>query len=106
MKNESQQEIAFFTKLFSLFKRKRKVVIGDIGIYHDTLSYNPINNSTRSIQYDIYIKVKAVEVYDNLVEVDVMNTMVSESVSVEISNLINSDTIKYLKPSDIKWKIQ
>lgn len=105
MKNESQ-EIALFTKLFSLFKRKRKVVIGDIGIYHDTLSYNPVSNSTRSIQYDIYLKVRAVEVYDDLVEVDVMNTMVSESVSEEISNLIKSDSIKYLKPNEVKWKIQ
>jgi hypothetical protein len=51
------------------------------------------------------VKVRATEVYDALVEVDVLDVKISESVSEDMSNFIKHDNIKYLKPTDVTWQV-
>ena len=102
--SQKTEEITFFAKLFGYFSKKRKLQKGDLGVYKDTLSYNPVYSSTRSLQYDIYIKVRAVEVYDHLVEVEVIDTKMTTS--EDLSSLIKIDNIKYLDPKLVKWQLQ
>lgn len=100
--SQQKEDIVLFSQLCNLFKKKRKVKVGDLGVYHDICGYIPLG-STRNINYDVYIKVKAVEVYENLVEVEVLNVKIQES--EDMCNFIKEDNIKYLKPSDVQWQI-
>lgn len=99
------EDLVFLYRIKKLFKKKRKVIKGDLGVYHDTLTFNTMSNPNRSVHYDIYVKVKAVEIYDDLVEVEVIDVMISESVSEDMCNFIKNDNLKYLKPSDVKWRL-
>ena len=101
----SSNEDALITKIRNFFKKKRRVKKGDLGVYHDILTFNTLGNSSRSIHYDIFVKVRATEVYDALVEVDVLDVKISESVSEDMSNFIKHDNIKYLKPTDVTWQV-
>lgn len=100
----SPNETLLIDKIRNLFKRKRKVKKGDLGVYEDTLSYTTIGNTARTLHYDVFIKVKAVEVYDDLVEVDVVSVTTSESNHKETCDLINTDNLRYLKPNKVKWQ--
>ena len=101
MDNDTISE-TIFTRIKNLFKRKRKVKVGDLGVYHDVCGYIPIG-STRNKYYDVYIKVKAVEVYENLIEIEVIDVKISESDEMLI--LIKQHNIKYLQPSEVQWQV-
>jgi len=100
----SYSEEAFIDKLKSLFKRKRKVNKGDLGVYEDTLTFTSIGNTSRAIHYDVFIKVKAVEVYDDLVEVEVLDVTISEAASEDTCKFIKHENLRYLKPNKVKWQ--
>lgn len=100
--SQQNDDVVLFSKIRALFRKKRKVKVGDLGVYHDICGYIPLG-STRNIHYDVYIKVKAVEVYENLVEVEVLNVKIQES--EDMCNFIKEDNIKYLKPSDVQWQV-
>lgn len=98
-------EIIIFQKLRRLFGRIPKVNKGQLGVYHDVWSMATSNESLHTIRYDIFVKVKAIEVYDNLVEVTVEDLQVSESVNQDIVNIIRSSIPKYVVPKNVKWTI-
>lgn len=91
--------------IFSFFKKKRIVRVGDVGIYKDVLSINTTNDGSHTMYYDIYAKVKAVGIYDNLIEVEVIEISTFNACSDDIMNLINSNMPKYIKPKLVKWEI-
>lgn len=99
----NDNDVILFSWFRNLFKKKRIVEVGDLGVYHDICGYIPLG-STRNIHYDVYIKVEAIEVYENLVEVKVLDTKIHES--EDMCNFIKHDNIKYLKPSDVQWKLK
>lgn len=98
-------DIAIFEAFIKLFKRKRKVKKGDLGVYHDTISYTTIGNSSRTLHCNVFIKVEAVEVFEDLVEVQVIDIKIIESVSEDMTNFIKQVDIKYLNPNQVKWRI-
>jgi len=100
----SPNELVFIDRIRNLFKRKRKVKKGDLGVYEDILSYTTIGNTSRTLHYDVFIKVKAVEVYDDLVEVEVISVTTSEANHKETCDLINTENLRYLKPNKVKWQ--
>lgn len=97
-------EEAFVEKFRNLFKRKRKVNAGDLGVYEDTLTFTSIGNTSRAIHYDVFIKVKAIEVYDDLVEVEVVDVTISEAASEDTCKFIKHENLRYIKPSKVKWQ--
>lgn len=105
MTREQKTESEFINWLSKLFKKKITVIKGDLGVYHDVLTFNTLGNSARSFNYDIFVKVQAIEVYEDLIEVEILDVMISESVSVEMSNFIKHEKLKYLNPKDVKWQI-
>jgi len=106
MENHKTTEIIFLERVLSLFKRKKNIRVGDLGIYHEMLNFTTIANIHNAVSYDVFIKVKVLEVYDNLVEVEVLDVNISSSVSEDVSNFVKHESIKYLKPKDVKWKIK
>lgn len=103
-KQTTASELVFFDKIRRLFKRKRKVKKGDLGIYEETLSFTSIGNSSRTIHYDIFIKVKALEVFDDLVEVEVVSVNTTDTAHIDTCQLMNTENLKYLDPSKVKWQ--
>lgn len=100
------EEIPFFDAITNLFKKKRVVKKGDMGIYKDVLTINTINDGTHTLYYDIYAKVEAVGIYDNLVEIKVIDVVTLNSCNQDITNLINANMPKYIKPKYIKWELE
>lgn len=104
--SKNNNEVILFVKLRNLFKRKPKVKKDDIGIYTDMFSHTTIGNSTHLTNYDVNIKVKAVAVFDGLVEVEVISLNINEAISEEVEKLIRHDKLKYLDPNKVKWEIK
>ena len=99
-------EIPVLDGFLNMFKKKRVVKKGDIGIYKDVLTISTINDGTHTLYYDIYAKVEAVGVYENLVEIKVIDVMTLNSCNQDITNLINANMPKYIKPKYIKWEVE
>lgn len=81
-----------------------KVEVGDVGIYQDVLTIDTINDGTHSLKCDIYVKVKATSVFENLVEVEVMDTFTLNTSQTDVQNLIKANIPKYIKPKYIAWQ--
>ncbi len=102
----TSSEIVFVEKIRNLFKRKRKINIGDLGVYEDTLTFTSIGNTSRAIHYDVFIKVKVLQVYDDLVEVEVIDVTISEAASEDTCKFIKHENLRYLKPNKVKWQTE
>lgn len=97
-------DILLFHELKKYFKPKKEVKVGDIGIYQDVLSVNTNNDGTHTLHYDIYAKVKAVAIYENLIEIVVIDVFTINVCNHDIQGLVNSNMPKYIKPKYIKWE--
>ncbi len=99
-------EVKFFAKLFKSFKRKPLVRKEQLGVYHYTLSIYADTKALHNVKYDIFVKVKALVVYNNLVEVEcVGEPTINESVTPEMATIIRTSVPKYLEPDKVKWEI-
>ena len=86
--------------------KPHKIKVNDVGIYQDVLTIDTINDGTHSLKCDIYIKIKAIAVYDNLVEVEVLDTFTLNTSQTDVENLIKANIPKYIKPKYIKWEVK
>lgn len=92
-------------KLIStLFKRFEKPVIktGTIGIY----KYNWFSSSSsdNNINYNVFVKVKAINNFDGLIEVEVINIAMNETPNDCITLLIENNFPRYINQKYIKWE--
>jgi hypothetical protein len=94
--------VEFFT---SIFGTKRQVRVGDVGIFRNTFTFDTLNDDNHAVKYDVYIKLKAVAVYERLVEVEVMDVYTINTCNKDIRTLIDSTMPKYVYPNAIKWEI-
>jgi hypothetical protein len=99
-------EMVLAEHIRNLFRKKRVISVGDIGIYQDVLSVDTINDGTHSLKYDIYAKVRALAIYENLVEIEVIDVIVLNSCNQDIKGLVDSNMPKYIKPKFIKWEVK
>jgi hypothetical protein len=102
---DNTQETFVFGKLFNMFKKKHVLNRGQLGVYHDKLAFDTYNNSADSLRHNIYVKVKIVEVYDQLVEIEVLDFTVSDSASEDVINLVKHNMPKYVNPKMVKWQM-
>lgn len=99
-------EVKFFKRLYRAFKPKKPVRVDQLGVYHYTLSIYADTKALHNVKYDIFVKVKAIVVYDNLVEVECMGEpTINESVTPEMASIIRTSVPKYLEPDKVKWQV-
>lgn len=99
-------EYKLFKRLFGAFKSKPQIKEGSYGVYHYTLSMYANTEALHNVKYDIFVKVKALVVYDKLVEVEcVGEPTINESITPEIASIIRTSVPKYLDPDKVKWQI-
>ncbi|MEI6882219.1 MAG: hypothetical protein WCK82_12930 [Bacteroidota bacterium] len=101
------KDIVFFDNLKQLFKRKINTIsVGDIGIYHDVLSIGTFNDGNHALNYDIYAKIKALVIYENLIEIEVIDVVTLNACNEDVKRLIDTNMPKYINPKYIKWEIK
>lgn len=101
-----ENDIVLFDNIKQLFKRKRQINVGDIGIYQDVLSISTLNDGTHTLNYDIYAKIKALAIYENLIEIEIIDVTTLNACNDEVKTLIDTNMPKYIKPKYIKWEIK
>jgi|TARA_R110000868_G_scaffold336400_2_gene597217 hypothetical protein len=89
----------------SFFKKKITLYKGQLGVYQDKLAFYTYNEASDIIKHNIFIKVRIIEVYDQLVEVEVLDMTISDSANEDIINLIKNNMPKYVNPKIVKWQI-
>jgi len=95
----------FFDKLNKVFRKKLMLKKGQLGVYHDKLAFYTENDGSDVIKHNIYVKISIVEVYDELVEIEVLDFTISDSASQDIINLVKNNMPKYVNPRIVKWQI-
>lgn len=96
--------------IVSWFKRKcaKPVIIekGDIGVHQDILTFYTYNDTSDAIKHSVFTKVRVVEVYNNLVEVEILDMAITDSASDCVIDLVKTNTPRYMNPKDIKWQLK
>lgn len=87
-------------------KKSQDIKIGDVGIYHDVLTYYNQNDTGDAVKHNVYTKVRVLEVYHDLVEVEVLDTVISDNVHPCVQELAKTNICKYVSPKSIKWQIK
>lgn len=99
-------ESILIEKVRRFFKKTIIVNKNDLGVYHYIWSCDTFNQETHSLKYDVYVKLKAIEVYEDLVEIEVIDIKINESASQDVINLIKSSFPTYVNSRHIKWQIK
>lgn len=102
---DKSKEETIIDKLSNLFKKPITLRKGQLGVYHDKLAFYTENEGSDNIKHNIYVKVKIVEIYYQLVEIDVIDFTISDSASNDIINLVKNNMPKYVNPNIVKWQI-
>jgi hypothetical protein len=92
--------------IINFFKKKTKIKPNDIGIYRDTVLVDTINDANKTIKYEFFAKVKAVTVFSNLVEIEILDIAMSNSCSQDVSNIIWDNIPRFIEPKLIQWEIK
>jgi len=103
---EYSKEMLLSDIIKSFFKKTREIHVGDTGIYKDVLAMNTTNDVNNTLNYIIFTKVKAVALYDDLVEVEILETSILNSCDENVKSLINNNIPKYMNPRHIKWEVK
>lgn len=105
--NINTRDNSFWDNFKALFKKPRVVKPGDIGVYYYIWTVGTINEDSHEFKYDVYAKVKAVEIFENLVEIEsVGDVKINDSASSDIQQIIKNNFPKYVNPKYVKWQIK
>jgi len=89
---------------FKCFFGKGKIVKkGDLGIYHYVWSCDVYNGETSGNKHDVFIKLRAIEIYDNLVEGEIVDINISDLTNQNLMEIIKLTVPKYFKIKYVKW---
>jgi len=99
-------ERVLFEQIKNYFRPKRVVKVGDVGIYQDVLSLDTFNDATHTLKYDIYAKIRALAVFDNLVEVEILDMTTLSPCNQDIKTIIDISIPKYIKSKYVKWEVK
>lgn len=97
---EKKTFFGFFKKLN---KKKSNVEVGDEGIYQDLLTYYNQHHTGDIVKHNVFTKVKVLQVFDGLVEVEILDTEISQNAHPCVIELAKANIGKYLDPDAVKW---
>jgi len=103
---QSNNQKPFFSFLGKKTKSIKNIQVGDIGVYHDVLTYFNQNDTGDAVKHNVFTKVIVIEVYQDLVEVEVLHTEISESVNACVAELAKTNLSRYISPKKVKWQIK
>ncbi len=86
------------------FKRKPKVSKGMYGVYKYTYYIGTLNEHSYEHKYNIFAKVIAEKVYEDMVELTLEKLELFESVDQTIIDMIKKNFPKFVDPKMINWE--
>ena len=101
---DKKSDLNIYEMIKKILGKTPKIHVGDVGIYQDVLTIDTINDGTHSMKYDIYIKVKAIAVYSNLVEIEIIDEFILNTSNHDVEALVKRNIPKYIKPKYIQWE--
>lgn len=102
---EQDNDIVFFRKIRNLFKRQKPIIKGQFGIYHYVWVFDTLNTNLKDVKCDVFVKVRAIEIYDHIVEVEVVDIHISGFTNDDIMKTIKSVSPRYVDPRMIQWQV-
>lgn len=97
-------EILLVEKIRTWLKPKKIVNVNDVGIYQDILSISNANEGVYPQNYHIYAKVKAVAIFQNLIEIEVLEINIVNACDENITNIVTGSIPKYILPKYVRWQ--
>lgn len=92
--------------LTTLFCKPQELYKGQVGIYYYVVAIDTIHEDSHGMKYDIHAKVKIVEIYKDLVEVELVDLKINDSASQEVINIVKNNFAKYVNPKYVKWQLK
>lgn len=102
---ESRREQTVIQWFSNLVKKPPVLQKEQLGIYHYVWMCDTLLEDSHGLKYDVYAKVKIVEIYQDLVEIQEIDIKINDSASVDVINMIKNNFPKYVNPKYVKWQI-
>lgn len=97
---------SFLSKSFGFEKPQNKINVGDIGVYVNIHSFSS-DNEISGEKHQVFCKIKVLNIYNGLVEVEIIEYDFSNSVNSCFNEIImNGKNKKFIEPKFIKWEIK
>jgi hypothetical protein len=108
MSKTNHDKQSFITRIHDAIKGTRSgIKEGDIGVYCDELGLYTKNNDHDSSKHTYNAKIKVIGVYESLVEIILVDEIrISDSTSLEISQLIQKNFPRFVHPKNVRWQIK
>lgn len=103
---KKNNEKVFFDYIRELIVKPKIVNKNDIGVYKYKWSCDSFHENYTGLTYEVFIKLRALEVYEDLVEIELIDIKVNDSASQDVINLITNNFPKFINPKFIKWEIK
>jgi len=102
----NHRDTQFIVWIKKIFTKPRHVMAGDLGIYHYIWGCDTFHEDSHGLKYDVYAKIKSLDVYETLIEIEAIDIKINDSASTEIQNIIKNNFPKYVNPKYVKWQLK
>ncbi len=102
---KQENDLVAIDKIKNWFKKPRKIKKDDLGVYHETFAIDTNAEGFHTIKYDVFLKIKVIAVYENIVEVEILDIKILDSVNSDIMNIIKATLPKYVNRKNVKWEV-
>jgi len=99
-----QEELITIKSFLKIFKKKKEIKSGQMGIYQDILTLSSYNDFGTPVKHHIFIKIRVVAVFGNLVEIEVIDICSNETINNDFKKIIEKNIPKYVLSKYIKWE--
>lgn len=102
----NHRDTQFIVWIKNFFIKSRPVMSGDLGIYHYIWGCDTFHEDSHGLKYDVYAKIKALDIYESLIEIEAVDIKINDSASTEIQNIIKNNFPKYVNSKYVKWQLK
>jgi hypothetical protein len=99
-----QEELITMKSFLKIFKKEKAIKVGQIGIYQDILTLSSYNDDATPVRHHIFVKIRAIGVYDNLIEIEVIDIYSFNTISNDFKAMAEKNIPKYVLSKYIKWE--
>lgn len=95
---------SYLGQLFNNFEKPKIIQKGQNGIYEYKWAVSTINEASNDHVYNVFVKIKALHIYDGLVEVELLDLKVFEPLTDNILQIIKEQFNNYIESKYIQWE--
>lgn len=103
---EKESFIPTMSYFFNFLRKKQPIQTNDIGIYRDVVIIDTLNDGNKSLKYEFFVKVRAIGVYNKLVEIEILDISTSNTCNQDVYSIVQDNIPRFLNPNLIQWEIK